>query len=112
MANTLKVKLEGTNVLTQGVLNGIDTSNVLATIVNTGGSSESGTFSYTATQDCFVTFFAQGGNSVSISGTQIDCLGSGNSVIRNVIVPLKKGQTFSFYGNTASKRAYVFGVKR
>ena len=49
MANTLKVKLEGTSVLTQSVLNGIDVSNVIAASVNVKTGSP-----YTATQDCIV----------------------------------------------------------
>lgn len=102
MANTLKVIVENENVLTQSVLNGIDTVNIIASNIKT----------YTATQDCFVymaVFAAM--TKAYIDGVEIAQHINGADHSEFNIILLKKGQTLTF-SSTISTILTVFAIKR
>ena len=97
MSNQMKIKVVIGHVLTESVLNGIDTSNIIASNVNP----------YTATQDCIACVLAA---SLKLNETQLGAYQA--TPYGEHYVELKKGdviQSNSGYGNVIQ---YVFGIKR
>ena len=98
MANKKVTLKDGNDILyPQSVLNGIDTTNLIASGVNVQSGSV-----YTATQDCYIaTLVAYG--TMSINGVEVYYNNS------RPILPLKKGQTFTTT-KSGSITANVYGV--
>lgn len=120
MANTLKVKLEGTNVLTQSVLNGVDISNKLA---NGSGIINSSTpFVLQATDDCFIMLGYVCGTPQSfhiyLDNEVFDFMPSSQTNVTvcagpngSITMPLKKNQTIKIERTgTSGSLGYVYNV--
>jgi len=104
MANTLKVKLDGTNVLTQSVMNGIDTSQSPTTVSITSSAG------YTASEDCWAiahTSRTQGQWFVD----DVAIFGSGGSTSICPIIPLKAGQTLKTSTSNTTE-VLIWKIKR
>ena len=96
---------------TAGTLQGIDTSNVLASVNYTASDTH-----YTATEDCIVCFL---GNyyytdSIRIDNVSVRSGGDGGNNMTGSFIPLKKGQKLSLYTGGGNYPVWykAFGIKR
>lgn len=105
MARKLVNLKVGSDTLIPQVFAGINTSNLL-----TQTSHDIGIWSYTATQDCYVTAWVSGG-AMKVDNVQLNRIPA-ITVDDRRYMWLKKGQTISFTrGGAGLVRAYVYGLK-
>jgi len=109
MSNLMSIEVKNGRVLTESVVTGLDTSNLLAS-----------TLPYTATEDCFGIYKNPGGiwssndAGIAIDGVTVCLNWIGNSSSRmyaNVLV--KKGQKVTAVGSLAGQAQFsAYGIKR
>lgn len=115
VGNRFNVELNSGNVLTESVLNAVDEHNVIAQYNTTGLN-----YTYTAIQDCYVSF--SGGRSCAITINGIDICANGMIVPIQTVTKLisdfecfrlKKGDVFVATSSASTRISLcVFGVKR
>ena len=103
----LTLTKESNAILTQAVVNGIDTTNVIDSFTNTQNTNVEK--SYTATQDCYAVASTAG----TITFIKVDDVPVANNV---ACIPLKKGQTIKSALDGSRQAPYnsltIYGVKR
>jgi len=107
MANTMKITVENEDVLTHAVVNGIDTSNEIAT--PTAGTE------LNITQDCVLCARLRSANvgdtNIKLNGTSVMYLPNDGHQGAGVFY-LKKGDKLLIQGSFWAFWAKIFGVKR
>lgn len=105
--NDFNLHLEGTKVLSESILNGIDVSNVIASI-----STQGVHLTYTAVQDCFVVVdYTSNSGSVYLKIDNVVI--SYAQGMNGLLYLLKKGQTIDYLGTSnTNSHFYAYGLKR
>ena len=111
MSNQMKIKVENKRVLTESILNGIDTSNLLASY-GPGYNTK-----YTATEDSIVCVYVYAAYLGDIYVDDIPIVGSGNySTSCYYTVPIKAGQVYDHNHGSGGNAGFVaykaWGIKR
>lgn len=106
---------DGNKVLTESVLNAVDENNVIAQI-----NQQTKNITYTAIEDCYVSFSTGRGSVITINGIDIGANGmmvpyrQVSKLISNFeCFRLKKGDVFiASAGEATTMTLCVFGIKR
>lgn len=111
MSNQMQIKVENQHVLTESMLNGIDTSNVIASYDYSGAN----TYTYTATEDCII-FYTTGMQAIgNVTLNDVKMLTTASNIYPaiNYCFPLKKGDVFKVVqGHNQACILKVWGIKR